>query len=100
MIKIFQVLNSTLEKLAEKQSSFIVEMFFGIKTPTEENFNDYYKTTWEGDIGTTDLQEIFKIFNMEHPKDFKGRSLSCGDIVETPSGKYACMSCSWKKLNY
>ena len=34
----------------------------------------------------TTLDEIYRRFNIEHPSDYKGHSLSTGDIVVVPAG--------------
>ncbi len=43
---------------------------------------ELYEKVYEDRVGTSSLNEIDYIFNMEHPKDFKGHSLSVSDIVE------------------
>lgn len=62
------------------------------------NINDY-EVVYEGDIdgkSTTDcLEKLFRIFNMEHPKDFKGHSLSTSDVVELDGGNFYCDSTGW-----
>lgn len=44
------------------------------------------------------LEELFYVFNMEHPTDFKGHSLSVSDIVKINDKYYYCNSCGWKLL--
>lgn len=46
------------------------------------------------------LSEIFEIFNINHPSDFRGRSLSVSDIVYLEGkGYYYCQPIGWKKIN-
>lgn len=43
---------------------------------------DLYKVVFDGQLQTEDLEDIFKIFNADHPMGYSGRSLSVSDIVE------------------
>ena len=66
------------------------------------DFNDY-QLVYQGEIECQDniddvLEEIFRIFNIEHPSDYRGHSLSTGDIVEVNGTKYYCDSYGWKQL--
>ncbi|QHW35719.1 hypothetical protein GZH47_33030 (plasmid) [Paenibacillus rhizovicinus] len=52
------------------------------------------------------LEELFGIFNMQIPDDFKGWSMSCGDIVTLQHGEhkfmkasYFCDAAGWKQIN-
>jgi hypothetical protein len=38
------------------------------------------------------------MFNLEHPKDFRGHSLSVSDIVQMEDEFYYCDSFGWKKI--
>lgn len=44
------------------------------------------------------LNKIFEEFNLYHPADFKGHSLSVSDIVVVDKVSYFCDSFGWKKL--
>lgn len=46
------------------------------------------------------LEYIFEVFNLEHPSDYRGRSLSVGDIVALGNQYYYCGSCSWRKVRF
>jgi len=67
------------------------------------NFSEYTKT-YEGvlQIPTKDkyqvLDRLFEKFNINHPEDFHGHSLSVGDIVEIDGVKFYCDSLGWKQL--
>ncbi len=41
-----------------------------------------YNRVYEGDVECNDLEEVYQMFNLNHPKDYLGRSLSVSDIVE------------------
>lgn len=45
---------------------------------------------------TKEADDLFRVFNIEHPADYRDRSLSVGDVVlfETPYGYTALAVCS------
>ena len=43
---------------------------------------DNYEVIYDGSLGTNNLDEIYEICNINHPKDYKGHSLSMSDVVE------------------
>lgn len=45
-----------------------------------------YNTVYDGPLETNDLESIYAKFNMDHPEDFKGHSLSISDVVELYDG--------------
>ena len=49
---------------------------------------------------TPKLEDIYYIFNVHHPEDYRGRSLSVSDVVKTPDGYFYCDSFGWKKLDW
>lgn len=54
------------------------EMMDRFGEPSPENYN----MVFDGDVGTNDLEAIYEKFNIDHPTDFKGHSLSISDVVE------------------
>jgi len=44
------------------------------------------------------LEYLFYTFNVDHPADFKGHSLSTSDIVEVDGVKYYCDNAGWKEV--
>lgn len=71
----------------------------------EENIKkEQYKTVYSGiieeDLNINQiLENIFIKFNISHPKDFKGHSLSTSDIVILDNEAYLCDVVGWKKVN-
>jgi hypothetical protein len=62
-----------------------------------------YKMIYTGDIDTGNdiietLDELFEIFNMRHPEDFHGHSLSVSDVIQINDRLYYCDSCGWVEL--
>jgi hypothetical protein len=47
----------------------------------------------------TDLEHIFTKFNIHHPADFTGHSLSVSDIVEIDGVKWQVEFIGWNKLS-
>jgi len=41
-----------------------------------------YRVVYDGEIETNDLDAIFEKFNLHHPPDFLGYSLSISDVIE------------------
>ena len=44
------------------------------------------------------LELIFEKFNINHPEDYRGRSISTGDIVQLDDKMYMCDTFDWKEL--
>lgn len=36
----------------------------------------------KGPVKTNDLEELYELFNIQHPEDYTGHSLSMSDILE------------------
>ena len=79
----------------------------------EELFNPLdYKLVYKGEEEDCDddsdidlLEYLFMKFNMNHPKDFKGHSLSVSDVVRIYNSDgmvttYYCNDIGWKKIDY
>lgn len=101
MIKIFQIdMNKDVNKVMFRPyhtfEKYDIQFDFSI-----------YNEVWSGEEpdGCDDLEGIFEVFNLYHPKDFTGHSLSVSDIVqiigsdEGSNGYYYCDSFGWEKLN-
>ena len=97
MIKIYQINpDRDINKVMFMPYKFVKEFDFSI-----------YDEVWSGDEpdGCDSLDGIFEVFNLNHPQDFKGHSLSVSDIVQIDSsdqernGYYYCDSFGWKKLD-
>lgn len=75
--------------------------------PNIFSHNDY-ECVYEGFIEKTDktnselCEDLYYIFNMQHPKDFKGHSLSMSDVIElTINGHsifYYCDMCGFTRI--
>ena len=65
-----------------------------------------YDKIYVGDVPCENLEEIYRIFNLERPDDFRGHSLSVSDVVEVvagvkkEAGYYFCDSFGYKKIPF
>lgn len=65
---------------------------------------DEYDLVWEDNTEYTGLEQIFTVFNLHHPEDYRGRSLSVSDIVEVhdnpniEDGFWFCDIIGWRKV--
>lgn len=48
---------------------------------SKDSLESHYRCAYKGTINTNDLNKIWVIFNINHPEDYKARSLSVSDIV-------------------
>lgn len=97
MIKIYQIdPNKDKNRVSFLPYGFLKEFDFSI-----------YNEVWSGEEpdGCDDLDGIYVVFNLHHPDDFYGHSLSVSDIVqiigsdEESNGFYYCDSIGWEKLD-
>lgn len=76
-----------------------------------ENFKltlDIYNKVYEGEFDQrgheTDvykvLENLYHIFNVNHPEGFKGHSLSVSDIVEIDGKFYYCDDYGWQEVEF
>lgn len=69
--------------------------------PTFSNYKKVYEAALSDLSGNVSdcLEEIYTKFNMYHPVDFKGHSLSVSDVVVVDKDPYFVDSIGFKKLN-
>ena len=96
MIRIYQIdINKDKNHVKFMPFDFVKNFDFSI-----------YNEVWSGELENCSLEEIFRFFNLNHPWDFKGHSLSVSDIVQiidshtnVLNGYYYCDSVGWKKID-
>ena len=65
-----------------------------------------YDQVYEGDVDCAGLEDVFRMFNLDHPVEYHGRSLSVSDIVEIVQapklkpGFYFCDSIGFKQIEF
>lgn len=65
-----------------------------------------YDEVYQGEVMCEDLDDVFEMFNIKHPEDYKGRSLSVTDMIEViehnviEPGFYFVDSFGFKRLKF
>ena len=70
----------------------------------EVNLNNYIQI-YSDEVEYSDtvemfLEYLFKKFNLDHPNDFGGHSMSVSDIVKVDGKFYFCDSIGWKHIEF
>ncbi len=78
-------------------------VFGGFNTAMKNNFSlDDYEVVYTGNIkageATEILEVLFDIFNISHPTDFTGRSMSVSDVVDLDGKLYYCDHVGFKEI--
>ena len=58
-----------------------------------------YETESEVNDATL-LEKVFEKFNIDHPQDYKGHSLSVSDIIAIDDKHYYCNSIGFKEIKF
>lgn len=66
---------------------------------------EYYRKTFDGDVGTDSLKDIFTMFNIAHPEGYTGRSMSVSDVIEIIRAKdssifYFCDNIGFVRIRF
>lgn len=89
-IKIYQ--------LPVENSKTFMNYNFITQTKKEKIDISEYELVFEGEVEASNLEEVFTIFNVNHPEGYKGRSLSVSDVVEVDETYWFCDSWGFKNL--
>ena len=101
-IKIYQIDLDKDEQSVKFLSYDRLEKFQG----TENINSSIYEMIYEGNVECSNLEEVYRMFNIDHPSDFYGHSLSVSDIVEVcesdsvAKGFYFCDSVGFKEVEF
>ena len=81
--------------------SYVFSGFNFAQKDNKFSLNDY-EVVYEGEIEDYNieytLEKLFDIFNMNHPEDFRSRSMSVSDVVELDGEYYYCDIFGFKKI--
>lgn len=77
-IAIYQVNMGRDHNRVAFQSIDELERFQG----SSEIESEIYDKVFEGEVSCENLEDVYRMFNLDHPKGYKGRSLSVSDVVE------------------
>ena len=76
-----------------------IQIQYGGRIPAE-----LYRRVYEGAVEAENLEDVFYIFNMDHPEDYRARSLSMSDVVEIiedhGSSFYICDTFGFKEVPF
>ncbi len=74
---------------------------------TSQPDSSIYDRVFEGTVDCSTLEDVYRMFNCNHPEGYSGRNLSVSDIVEVicnhgsvKSGHYFCDSFGFKKVEW
>lgn len=63
-----------------------------------------YTLVFDGTVKASDLEDVFRIFNVAHPTGYTGRSLTATDVIEVDDGQehdfYICENFGYSKANF
>lgn len=83
--------------------------FFGLDeikklTNSDELDCSIYDKIYSADVDCNSLEDVYRMFNTDHPEDYTGRSLSVSDVVEITDGKrkgfYFCDNIGFEKIDF
>lgn len=77
-IAIYQINNERDYNHAAFQSFDSLEKFQG--SPEVES--EIYDKVFEGNVECENLEDVYRMFNTNHPKGYKGRTMSVSDVIE------------------
>ena len=60
---------------------------------TNEIDSELYDRVFEGKVECDDLEDVYRMFNVDQPEGYRGRSLSVSDVVETTDKETG--ECKW-----
>ena len=73
---------------------------------TAEIDSTIYDEVFSGTVDCTDLEDVYRMFNVDHPEGYTGRSLSVSDVVQITAGRdpapgfYFCDSYGFEKVRF
>ncbi len=89
MVKIYQLKEEHFDKAFMTYSQIM-------KTYGKPDM-DWYDQVYEMEENHS-LEDLFYIFNMQRPEDFKGHSLSVSDVVDIDGHTFYCDMIGWKVI--
>lgn len=99
-IRIYQINSDRDEKRVKFTAHNLLEKFQGSSKVNSKIYDKVY----DANVNCKNLEEVYRMFNLERPSDFKGHSLSVSDVVEVyesdtvPKGFYFCDSIGFKNI--
>ena len=101
-ITIYQI---DMKRDADRLAFFGLEDLMELKG--EAKLDDgIYDAVYSAEVYCDNLEDVYRMFNLNHPSDYRGRSLSVSDIVEVKSaenvkpGFYFCDNFGFQKVEF
>ena len=101
-IRIYQINSDRDEHRMMFLSHDRLERFQG----SPEGDSKIYDKVYDKEVDCSSLEEVYTMLNINHPSDYRGRSLSVSDVVEVyesdeaPQGFYFCDSFGFKQVAF
>lgn len=101
-IRIYQINSDRDEHRMMFMSHDRLERFQG----SPEVDSKIYDKVYDKEVDCSNLEEVYTMLNINHPSDYRGRSLSVSDVVEVyesdtvPHGFYFCDSVGFKQVTF
>lgn len=73
---------------------------------TDQIDSSIYDLVFAGDVPCSDLEGVYRMFNIDHPDGYTGRSLSVSDVVQIQNGSsngptfHYCDSIGFKEIHF
>lgn len=95
---IYQVKKDKMMEFAF-ESFEMAEKRNGVGSVVKDNYDEVYSFDLDSSVEVK-LDDIYEIFNLSIPSDFKGHSMSVSDVVRFDDKYYYCDSFGWKELDW
>ena len=101
-IRVYQINPDQDEHRVRFLSHDRLERFQG----SQEVNSSIYDKVYDKDVPCSSLEEVYTMLNINHPSDYRGRSLSVSDVVEVyeaeavPQGFYFCDSVGFRQVSF
>lgn len=101
-IRIYQI---SLERDSNKVAFMALDTLPKLQK-TEGVNSSLYDRVYEADVDCSNLEDVFKLFNLNLPAEYTGRSLSVSDVVEVvdapeiEAGFYFCDSVGFQRVDF
>lgn len=90
----------------ERRMMFMSHRFLEKYQGSPEVDSKSYDKVYDKEVDCGNLEEVYELLNLNHPSDYRGRSLSVSDVVEVyesdnvPQGFYFCDSVGFKQIDF
>ena len=97
----YTILQIPFPKTKAEEATYLKYAFTPLDRVDEvkaKNYREVYSGDIDGEGVYVILENLFRMFNMSHPEDFHGHSLSVSDVVNLDGKHYYCDSFGWEEV--